>query len=410
MFITENQSLTDSILFLGSARQALKYTIQESSIKSKDELISFIMNEASDYEIMNLLVRGELPKEKYNHTEELLLFSELKSQIINDIDVISEHFGFGVVKDFINHVDSIYPNYSSAVPVLEHLVNQKKALKEGLGDDIVKGITVMTKGFGTAAKEVGDVAKSPETRASVDALKKMLKVSYDANKKLWEAGKEKVAVMKLANKYNISTANAQKVIDFQKKWGDKPMEVIKNLSGAAGKAVAGAAGEAGKAVAGAAKDVAGAAQKGSEAMGKGIVKGVEKGKELIDKAKGLDQEKVVGMLKQKAQGAGDAMRKAMSDPKIVGGVAASALGALALYASVKAFKRYMTKAGKACAGQKGAAKKDCYKNFKIKAVQAQIADLNKALAGCAKAKKPDKCKAPIAKKIASLQRKMQAMS
>jgi len=80
-------------------------------------------------------------------------------------------------------------------------------------------------------------------------------------------------------------------------------------------------------------------------------------------------------------------------------VAAIAAGAYMIY------KRYFSKAAKACKGKSGDERSACIKQFKRQALQAQIAALKSGMSKCAQSKNPDKCKAAIQQKVQKLQAK-----
>jgi hypothetical protein len=96
-----------------------------------------------------------------------------------------------------------------------------------------------------------------------------------------------------------------------------------------------------------------------------------------------------------------------SNQMAAGGVAAAALAALIAYAGYQVYKKFFSKAAKACAGQSGPAKEQCLAGFRKKAVVAQAQTLMKASAACAKSKDPQKCKAVIRAKVATIRGKLQ---
>ncbi len=271
MFITENQNIAESILFLLSARETLSCMVEASSVDHKNELKNFLMNEASDYEIIHMLMHEEMPNEKYDFTNEVRLFSDLKKQVLINYNIISEHMGESV-QTFIDEVDTVYPDFSSAMPVLEFQLSTKdNALEEK-----APGVYMKKSGLG-------------------------MTISGDS------------------------------------------------------------------------------------------------------KSAGF-----LAAIKAKAIAAAPALQKAVTSQAgmAVGG---AALAALALYASVKLYKRFMSKAAKSCAGQAGSAKTMCMKKYQHSAIAAQVKDLGLAMKACAKSKSPEKCKVPIQKKISNLQVKMQKM-
>ncbi len=119
MFITENQNIGDSVLFLLSSRAALANIVEASGPENSKGLISFIHNEASDYEVMHLLLKGSLPTEKYNTVAEMILFSEFKESMLLNHDFVTEMVGQAIFDNVLNEVDSLYMQGSTARPVLE---------------------------------------------------------------------------------------------------------------------------------------------------------------------------------------------------------------------------------------------------------------------------------------------------
>jgi len=94
---------------------------------------------------------------------------------------------------------------------------------------------------------------------------------------------------------------------------------------------------------------------------------------------------------------------------IVAGVGASAIAALIIFASIKAYKRFLSKAAKACKGKSGDEKTLCMKNYKKRALSQQIIDLKKGKRVCSKTKNPKKCILGIDKKAKKLQTKFKLM-
>ena len=119
MFITENQSIGDSVLFLLAARETLSSIIEGEESVNKDDLIKFIQVEASDYQVMNLLLKGTLPEDKYNAVDEALLFSEFKESMLINKNFVTEITGEDIFYNVLNEVDSLYMVTSTQKPVLE---------------------------------------------------------------------------------------------------------------------------------------------------------------------------------------------------------------------------------------------------------------------------------------------------
>ena len=164
----------DSILFLTSARQALKALIGVSESADKTHVKSmqnFIMNEATDYEIMSLMMTGSLPNEKHNLDEEYELFDEFKDGILENYSDFSDAYGTEVVKSLVYEVGPVSQyGISTATPVLEHLY-ESGAITTLLEADpkkpgfIKRGLAAMGRGARTAGGKVAGAAKAGTTGA-----------------------------------------------------------------------------------------------------------------------------------------------------------------------------------------------------------------------------------------------------
>jgi hypothetical protein len=299
MYITENQTVGDSVLFLLSARRTLAEMVLGSDSKNADALNEFLVNEASDYEIMSLLVDGKLPDEKYNTGHEAYLFSNLKEACLMQAAVLVEAMGQQTFTDFMTKVDLVYPAISTQSSVLEFFAAQDRSVL------------------------IATLLEAGET-ATGETMKRLA------------AAKEKT--------------------------GRELMQ--------------------GREIPGADTSIGAKVGKGWEAL--------------------------QGWLKSAADSASDVATKYAPKAQAMaagpGGwaVGGAALAALLAYASVKTYKRFLSKAAKSCAGASGAAKSACMQHFKSKAKAAQAADLSRAATACAKTKNPAACKAAIQRKIAAL--------
>jgi len=125
---------------------------------------------------------------------------------------------------------------------------------------------------------------------------------------------------------------------------------------------------------------------------------VSGGKELAQQAK----EKVVGAAEKVGKVVGKAVEYAGENP---GTTAAAVVGAAAaLTAGVMAYRRFMSKAGRACkdAPDKGA----CKREYHNKGLSAQMDALSAGKSKCFKTNNPEKCKAKVDVKIAQVKSKM----
>lgn len=178
MYITENQSVGDSVLFLLAARTALSNIVESSKNKNAD-VINFIHNEASDYQIMNLLLHGTLPKEKYDVVGEAMLFSDLKESMLQNYNYVTEMVGEDIFFNVLHEVDSLYMETSTSAPILEVTSNS---------DDDVAGA------FALYSLSEGPI-KTAWNTAKVNAQVKADQLKAAAAKKV-AAAKAKVAAAK----------------------------------------------------------------------------------------------------------------------------------------------------------------------------------------------------------------------
>lgn len=126
-------------------------------------------------------------------------------------------------------------------------------------------------------------------------------------------------------------------------------------------------------------------------------KAVEGGGEAVNKAKEL-----AGEAGEKVSGAAKAAGEFAQQHG--GTLAAAAAAAAAIAAGVMAYRRFFSKAARAC--RKAPDRKACLAQQKIKAKQAQISTINAGKAKCAKSKNPAGCKAKIDNKINAIKAKM----
>ena len=119
MLIAENFNLKESLLFLLSMRETLCLLINESNISYRKELKSFIINEASDYQIVSLIVNGDLPLDEPQYFNELVLFERIRLEVKENKNLICEMFGTDIFDDITKKVDSISPKFSTRKPLLE---------------------------------------------------------------------------------------------------------------------------------------------------------------------------------------------------------------------------------------------------------------------------------------------------
>jgi len=342
MILTENINLTDSMLFLLSARDTIKEVVGMSSIEHKDIVKNFVMNEASDYQIMSLLIDGTLPEEKYNVGEEMLLFSQLKEQVVSNYPILSEAIGEDLTRNLIFEVGPISPDYSSAAPIVEFLVSKRT--------------------FEQRATRGGGAAVIADPKKALDIVKTSLK--------FWK-GKAKVIKDRIA----AAAAPDKATLALQLKTAQKKITGLEKQQGSI---------------------TASLKRAGVLAAGKGKGAAVAGAAQATTFLKGLPGAYAVGAkLGISATAAGGVIA--------LGGLAAAAI---LTYASIKTYKRFLSQAAKACKGKSGKEKTACMKAYRVKGLKAQITDLSRGLTGCAKTKDPAKCSKSVTNKLTSLKKKL----
>lgn len=123
-------------------------------------------------------------------------------------------------------------------------------------------------------------------------------------------------------------------------------------------------------------------------------RGKEGAKEIVG-----DVKNKINQIKQSAS-ASEIANKIKSNAVPIGG---AVLGAALLFGAYKTYKRFFSKAARACSGKSGPEREVCITNFKKNATKAQINDLKRSLAGCKSSKNPQRCQASIQAKIQKLQ-------
>lgn len=337
---TIKESIEDTSDFINIGREVI-CDILESQIEDPiqfEKSINFIINEASDYQILSMIIEETIPDELNNSQKEIHLIESLNEfSGVNFIPISEGPSVSDIASDLSTlrgRLSSLSKNPENFSPgklkAIRNTITRKIQLKTG----ILNNLKQMKKtGMGAAA---GSAAK-------------LSAPSVHKPSPYWTPAQQK-----LPGKLNMS-----KMAGPGKGGG---------ISGAVQKARGnqGAVGMAG-------------ATTGAKGA---LASGVAKAKELA------------------AKGA-----KFATSPtgQVIGGLAAAALVS---YAAYKIYKNYLSKAARSCSGS--ADKSTCMKQFKNKAIQAQISKLSSGMGSCAKSKNPAKCKAAIQGKIAKLKGKIRA--
>jgi len=357
MIINEVTDYNESVQFLLAMRKAVLESLMTNtslSDRQRANFKEFVVNEATDYEIMHFAMRNTFPEEKSNINEEFLLFSELKEQLLVNYESLSAIMDPQDISIFMETVGPIGPEMSTALPILEGY------LKEGSDDDATKkelAIAAGKKIVGQAATKGKELAGAAAGHASK---------AYDAAK---EKGHE---ALKYAGEKAASASHAA---------GVAGRGIKRAVMG--GEAEGSGRASATPGLVGHAKDAAGHVASAAKSAGSHVASAahsaVEKGGQMASAA-----------------------NTAMGGHGVAA-LAATALAGVAAYGATKIYKRFFSQAARACAGKSGPQKDACMKQFKMKATQAKIAALNKSKATCKKSKNPQKCVAAIQAEIQKAQ-------
>jgi hypothetical protein len=450
IFMRESQDMTDSILFLLSARTAIHNIVESDKTitnEEKDEMADFIFNEASDYQIMHLLVYNEMPAYKYDSIAEEQLYSDFKESMFLNKRFVTEMIGQDVFDNILYEVTSISNNMSSQFPLLELgrqndldidlacLVYQEELFntysqylseapprrgdilgkagralaKSGAGDSQSRAAATAKelakragKKFSRDAKEIGGMAKSGA--ASVGSAAKK------AGQAISQSRADTIAKRAHYAKFGAPLSRARGgpepripvPVKAPSMAGDKALAASKAAGNASiGSKIAGrlkrAAGKTAVAAKQAKADIKSAAASTAQTAKDVGTIARYRTKAAISKAAGT-----VAAAGKSA--AGTAAKFATSPAGMaVGGAAAAAL---AIYAGYKLYKRFFSQAAKACSNVSGAEKTACMAKFRKQAIIKQIAATQSGMAKCGKSKNPDSCKKAIAQKVASLKAKV----
>jgi len=381
----------DSILFLRAARNAVCETITVSETADRDfvpEMINFVQNEATDYQVMSLMMDNELPEEKHNIVAEGVLFERYRDGILEDYASYQESYGNQVANSLLFEIGPVSPyGIDTATPVLNHLYESGLAhilIEKGKKDAIKKLAGDAGALAATGSKKVRDAAGNLVSKSKVQGGN--LKRAFGAAKS--NPVGSKMSAQSMGGKLGVAMGKGVAAGKAAAKGAGKAAVGAKDL------AVKGARG-AGGAVAKGARGVAGGATNVVKSVGKGYSGLANTGKTgagvtgKIGRTIGKGAKAAVTGAKGAAKFAGSTAGKALG---------AAAVAAAAIYAGYKVYKTYLSKAARACAGSKGGEKAACMQKYKNTAIKAQMSAVRAGAGKCNQAKDPAKCKAAIANK------------
>ena len=123
--------ISKSLLFLTIARNTLCESVDKSNIPRKKIAKYWLTNEATDYEIMSLLMYETIPKNPNDIVAEHMIWENFKTLIYKNKRMLSEVIGPRLVREFLIEQGPVSRyGLSSAKPVVESY------LKEDYKDDI----------------------------------------------------------------------------------------------------------------------------------------------------------------------------------------------------------------------------------------------------------------------------------
>jgi hypothetical protein len=119
------------------SRSVLSDYIKESkkiTTQDRADLSYFLLNEATDYEIISLLVNNELPKKRYDFNEEVILFNQLKRLLFESYKILFKDIKKNKLKMLVDDLVpvSLY-GLSTQKPILEFQLQEKFALTTKVG-------------------------------------------------------------------------------------------------------------------------------------------------------------------------------------------------------------------------------------------------------------------------------------
>jgi hypothetical protein len=339
MIINETTNYTESIEFLLAMRRTVSNEITSMSHLSGSQKLkfkNFLLNEATDYEILHFAMTNVFPEDKQNKHNELYLFSKLKEHFLINYESLASILKPEEITTFIESVGPIYPKLSTALPVLEQYLSEEPRQywgpqdKEDSRDVVTKAGETVARGARAVKRSIfgGDAegaGRGSATPGLVGHAKQAGQYVAKKGEDAYEAGKSHV-----------------RSIDAR----------LSNL-------------------------------------GKPAQSGGASGDRELQGGGSAETDNI-----STAHNAYEKTRDFLGShgPTIL---AATALAGMAAYGAAKVYKRFFSQAAKSCAGKSGPAKDACMKQFKAKALQAKIQSLMKSKATCKKAKNPQKCMTAI---------------
>lgn len=339
----ETNKIKDTHLFLSIARETLCEFLDE--MNPEDTMIArkFFMNEATDYEIIHILIEGEIPSKKHDLVMESFYLTKLRE--------------FG---DIFNFCPLSLYNFSSQ-PVVRDFVTENLLLEQSQ-------LEKWRKKWEEERDNLAQIRRIPTTpRKKIDLLVK--RVEYAEVKYLESIDKEKLRDTK---KKGGDVKKAEEKVEASKERSEKTFEEL-GAEIEADKGPVPAPGGLGPVV-------------GQTAFSIGY-------SSLFRLAGGGWKALRPALVVFLASPAG----------KFIGG---AMLVALLAFAASKAYKAVFKKSEKACEGLRGSEKTDCITRYKIQALEEKISNLRAGIPYCRFSKDPTKCSRKVREKILKIREKI----
>jgi hypothetical protein len=110
----------ESLFLLKVARGYVVESIVNSDVEDQQELVNYIQNEASDFEVMHLVTLGEMPEEKFDDIAEGQVWDMFKEAVILNASELNEDMYMDDIMTIVYEMGPVSEmGYSSATPILE---------------------------------------------------------------------------------------------------------------------------------------------------------------------------------------------------------------------------------------------------------------------------------------------------
>lgn len=149
-------NINDSLLFLKIGRNTI------CEMYGNKELTYFIQNEATDYQIMNIIVNGEIPLEKYNTSKENHLWEQFQESIC-DNDLYKLFVEMGPIAPYRLSSSRIYLNFLTEI-------GDQKGYAQGLYNNMKIAMSSAKSTIQKGAKASAELAASTAKKGATNKI------------------------------------------------------------------------------------------------------------------------------------------------------------------------------------------------------------------------------------------------